>query len=59
MSTTAWVGLGAGVLALLVIIYLASGMLQPRPAVQVSTDNADVSIGAGGVSVSVAPSSGP
>lgn len=59
MSTTAWIGLGAGVLALLVIIYLASGMLQPRPAVQISTDNAKVSIGEGGISISVAPSTQP
>lgn len=47
-----------GLLAVLVIVWvLVSSEQASRPALQIETDKAKVSIGSGGISVSVAPES--
>ena len=57
MSRDGWIMIVLAAIILVAVGYYAWTATRPVPAVQISTDNAKVSIGAGGVSISVAPSS--
>jgi hypothetical protein len=57
MSRDGWIMLVLAAIILIAVGYYAWTVTRPGPAVQITTDAAKVSIGAGGVSISVAPSS--
>jgi hypothetical protein len=59
MSRDGWIALAVAAVILIAVGYYAWTVTRPGPAVQITTDDAKVSIGAGGVSISVAPSSQP
>lgn len=57
MTRNTWIGLAVVAVAIVVGALVVQNAMRPPPAVEINTGGTKVSIGAGGVSISVAPSS--